>query len=97
MKKFSDFGIKTDVQRFTGEKIKIERILNRQIIVHDFEINKSKYSDGDCLFIQLEIDNTRRVLFTGSRNLLEMIQKIPKSEFPFTTAIIKDEKYFEFS
>ena len=43
MKKFSELGIKPPEIGFIGEKIKISKILNREIIVQDFKIDKSKY------------------------------------------------------
>jgi hypothetical protein len=97
MKKFSDFGIKTEVQNFSGDKIKIDRVLNRQIIVHQYKIENSKHNNGKCLYMQIELDNTKRVLFTGSVVLLDTIQKIPEHNFPFTTTIIRNSEHFEFT
>lgn len=96
MKSFSQLGVKTDLQEvFTGEKIKIGRVINREIIVHDFRIEPSKFS-GQCLYLQIEIDGAKRVVFTGSQGLLQVIQKIPKTEFPFTTTIVEENERYEF-
>lgn len=100
MKEFSQFGIKSESQRFIGDKIKIVRILNRKIVVLDYRIEKSKFGDGgsdECLHMQIEVDGTRHVVFTGSRNLLEVIQKVPKSDFPFSTTIVKENDMYEFT
>lgn len=38
MKNFSDLGINVEPQGFTGPKIKIGKILNKQIAVEDYRI-----------------------------------------------------------
>lgn len=100
MKKFSELGIKLESQGFIGEKIRIDKVQNRQISIHDFKIRDSKFKDkgnGKCLYMQIEIDGIKRVLFTGSGALMELIEKIDKADFPFTATIIKENDRFEFS
>lgn len=99
MKNFKDFGIKAEITNFTGDKIKITRILNREIVVLDYKIEDSKFGDSKkCLCLQIEIDGEKRVVFTGSVVLMNMIQSVPRDGgFPFTTKIIKDDERFEFS
>lgn len=83
MKKFSDFGIKPKTNGFVGDKIKMWDVLNQEIIVHQYRIDESKFKDsnsGKCLSLQIEINNQNRVLFTGSKVLTAMIQKVPKTE-----------------
>lgn len=96
MKDFKDFGIKTSLQSFTGDKIKMERILNREISVYDFRIEDSKFK-GKCLYLQIAIADIKYVVFTGSGALIEMIQQVPKIEFPFKTTILKENERFEFT
>jgi hypothetical protein len=36
MHQFKDFGIKPKLQCFVGDKIKMNKVLNREIVVHDF-------------------------------------------------------------
>ena len=100
MKDFKSFNIKPETKSFEGDKIKIERILNKQITVSDFKIEESKYKDkgnGKCLCIQIENDGSKRVLFSGSSYLMDMIQKVPKEGFPFTTTIVKNNEHLEFT
>lgn len=98
MKKFSEFGIKTISDSFTGDKIKIDRVMNRLITVCDYRLEDSKFGEGKkCLFIQIELDGDKRVIFTGSRNLMDMIERVPKPEFPFEATIIKDNDRLIFS
>jgi len=99
MNRFKDFGIKTELQSFTGDKIKMDRILNREITVHDFRIEDSKYGNGNnkCLYMQISIGETKHVVFTGSVALIDTIQKVPKEKFPFATTIVKENERFEFT
>lgn len=97
MKKFSDFA--KDALPIDGSKIKLEEILNREIVVTGFKIDESKYrksNSSECLKLQFELDKERHVLFTGSTILCEQIQKY-KDEIPFITTIKKIDKYYSFS
>lgn len=94
MKAFSQLGIAPVRQGLQGDKIKIERVMNREIIVHRFEIKPSKFTDkgnGSCLHIEIEVSGNKHVVFTGSGILMDMIKKVDQENFPFTTKIIKDE------
>jgi len=101
MKKFKDFGIKPAIKNFTGDKIKMSKILNKEIVVHDFRIEDSKcYQDrglGKCLHMQISLNEVKHVIFTSARGLIDAIQQIPVSEFPFTATIIEENERFEFS
>lgn len=100
MKRFSDFNIKPSHGRFIGEKIKMYNVLNREIIVHDFKVNDSKFKESnskECLYLQIEIEGAKRVLFTGSKVLVSMIKNVPKENIPFKTTIIKEGETFQFS
>lgn len=96
MHSFKDFNITTQSKPFTGEKISLERVLNKEIIVQDYKVEDSKY-EGQRLTLQVEVERQQRVIFTGSTVLQELIEKVPKDKFPFTTTIIKENKRFEFT
>lgn len=97
MKSFKELGIKNNVNAFIGEKIKIERILNKEIIVHNFEIKPSKFEGQKLLTMQIQIGEEKRVIFTGSKVLIDLIVLVSKSDFPFKTTIVKENEYFEFT
>lgn len=98
MKQFKDFGIKVAEQSFIGDKIKIDRILNREIVVHDFKIEPSKYEGkGKCLYMQIELSGNKHVVFTGAGQLMEVIQKVEREDFPFQATIIKENDRFKFT
>jgi hypothetical protein len=100
MKNFKQFDIKPESKAFEGDKIKIERVINKEIIVEAFKIEDSKYKEkgnGKCLHLQIHVDNQKRVLFSGSSTLQEMIQRVKPEDFPFTTIIIKQNDRYQFS
>lgn len=101
MRNFSEFGIKVEQKSFSGDKIKIDRVLNREITVEDYKIEASKFTDkgnGKCLYLQIRIGVIQHVLFTGSVTLMEMIAKVPApAGFPFQTTIIKQDERYEFT
>lgn len=99
MKKFSELGIKPPCDSLTGDKIKINKILNREITVVNYRINTSKFEknkSGKCLCLQIELDNEKRVVFTGSDVLIQMIQQVKTEDMPFTCTITKEGEHFEF-
>lgn len=100
MKKFSELGIKMKRDRFVGDKIKMMKVLNQDIIVHDFRIKNSKYensSSDKCLHLQIEVKGEKHVLFTGSKVLSEAIQQVPEDAFPFGTKITQEGETFQFN
>lgn len=91
MKRFKDFGKNNTLE---GDKIKIEKVLNTEIIILGYDINPSKHNDGKYLTLQLEINNEKRVLFTGSEVLIDQLETY-KDEIPFLTVIKKiNNKYY---
>lgn len=101
MNSFKQFDIKETTKGFEGDKIKMAKILNREIIVHDFKIEDSKvFQDrgtGKCLHLQISINNEKYIIFTSSRGLLDAIQQIPRVGLPFTTTIVQEGERFKFT
>lgn len=99
MKNFKDFGIKVQSKNFEGEKISIKRILNKKVIIDDYKIENSKFDKGSgkCLWMQITVEGNKRVVFTGSTFLMQVIEQIPKSDFPFETTIEEDNGGFKFT
>lgn len=100
MNSFKQFNIKPKTQGFSGEKIKMRQIVNKEIVVKSFRIVNSKYDgkgNGKCLHLQIEVDGNERVVFTGSAVLMEMIEAVPASGFPFKTTIVQESERFEFT
>jgi len=103
MNSFSQFNIKIESQSFEGDKIKMSKILNREIVVHHFKLEDSKVKSfqekgtGKCLHLQISFDNRKHVVFTSSTGLIEVIKKIPDDGFPFSTTIVEENERFKFT
>ena len=98
MNNFKDFGIARETKGFKGDKIKTDRLLNREITVHDFRIENSKKQIGTkCLHMQISIGETFYVVFTSGRFLIEDIQKVPAGGLPFKATIVKENDWLKFT
>ncbi len=96
-KKFSEFADEPPL--LDGAKINIVDILNKEILVIGYRLADSKYkkdNNSQCLTLQIELDEKRYVVFSGSRVLINQIEKY-KAEIPFLTTIKKIDKYFSFT
>lgn len=90
MNRFSDFS----TEQLIGEKISIDKILNKEIKVLAFRLKNSKIEKGSTYAqIQIELHGELRVIFTNSTVLKEQLQRY-KEHLPFCTTIIKNNKYF---
>jgi hypothetical protein len=81
MKKFSEYKI-IPKGKFIGDKIKITKVLNKEVELHDFKIVDSKFEKegvrSKCLYLQVRISEELFVIFSGSKNLIEMIEQLPR-------------------
>ncbi len=97
MNNFNDFNIVTQVKKFIGDKIPIKKVLNQTISILDYKVEPSKLKEGtECLHLQIEKSGEKRIIFTGSKNMIEQIKQVPGGKFPFTT-VIKENDYYEFT
>lgn len=69
----------------------MKNILDKEIIVHDYKKGPSKYESGTRLDLQITYQGEKRVTWTSSASLIEMIGGVKKDDFPFSAKIIKDE------
>lgn len=92
--RFSEFG--DEDQPLEGEKRGLDQVLNREILVTDFRVARSKYNERNYLTIQFSNGGDTHVLFTGSEVLINQIEKY-KDKIPFYTTIIKRGRYFTLS
>jgi len=82
-----------------GDKIKIDEILDKEIEIIGYKVSDSKFqklNNDKVLTLQFKLDGVDRILFTGSRVLLEQVEKY-KDEIPFTAKIEKVNKFYTFS
>ncbi|SKB63535.1 hypothetical protein SAMN05660477_00395 [Soonwooa buanensis] len=95
---FSDFKIKPKENTFIGKKMDVDDVLNIEIAVLGFEIKDSTKKAGTkYLTLQIEVNENKRVVFTGSKTLMDLISQVPKDGFPFKTTIKKNDKRLEFT
>ena len=99
MKAFNELNIdRPTMGGLQGDKIKIERLLNRKIVVEKFTIGPSKqYQGQEYLSIQLLLGEQRHVVFTGSKGLIQQIKQVPETDFPFQTTIINEDRVLMFT
>lgn len=82
----------------SGDKIKADKILNKEVRIIDYQIKESKFQEkgnGKMAKIQIEWENEKRILFLGSVPLQETITQIDKSQLPIIAKITKDKGYYE--
>lgn len=97
MKRFSDFA--TNVNIMTGEKIKIEEALGKEIEVIGYKVGDSKcpkQQGSKVLTLSFKLNGVSKILFTGSNVLMEQCEKY-KNEIPFLTTIEKVNKFYTFT
>lgn len=76
----------------------VDDVLNIEIAVLGFEIKDSTKKAGTkYLTLQIEVNENKRVVFTGSKTLMDLISQVPKDGFPFKTIIKKNDKRLEFT
>jgi hypothetical protein len=95
MKKFSDFA---EIQALEGEKLRLDDVLNKPVIITAQRITASKYSkneSGKYLTLQFHFpkDDEIKILFTGSDVLISQIEDY-KDEIPFEATIKKINRYY---
>lgn len=98
---FSDFA--KEEQALEGDKVRIESILNKEIVITRYKIRDSKYSDNNkmCVavqFYQESEDKTpeKKIFFTGSSVIQDLLVK-HEDNLPFKTTIKKIDRYFTFT
>lgn len=97
MHKFSDFA--EDCSPLTGDKISLDKILNKEIKITGYKIRASKFKDKNpkCLTVQFEDSiGEKRVFFSGSTVLIEQLEKYG-DKIPFVTTIQKIGNYYTFA
>ena len=93
-------GIAPTIKSFSGDKIKIEKLLNLDITIHGFKIEPSKFTEkgsGKRLCLQITHKEESRIVFTGSLFLMDMIQRVAEDDFPFSTVIKEVNDHYEFT
>ncbi len=99
MKRFADFS--EEKSPLEGDKMRIDDVINKEVIVCSFKISQSKFSEnkaGKYVTIQIKFgeNDNPKVIFTGSEVLAGQCQKY-ENNIPFVTVIKKINKYYTFT
>jgi hypothetical protein len=98
MHSFKDFNIQPKTNSFVGEKIQVQKLFNLTITVIDFKIEPSKHHKGtELLTLQIMKGTEKRIVFIGSKVMIDQIKRVPENGFPFTTVIRGDNDHYEFT
>jgi hypothetical protein len=99
MNQFKNLNISPPAPAFVGERIKIMKILNKQVTIHRYRIVKSKFEKGhgQRLDLQIEVNGTKYITWCASITLMETIRQIQPEQFPFSTTIVMDNERYEFT
>jgi len=100
MKSFDQFNIKITSKSFVGDKIKMSKILNSEIVVHHFKIEDSKCfkkNSKKCLTLQITVKDESHIIFTSASGLIDAITQVPEDCFPFTTIIVEENERYKFT
>lgn len=92
---FKDFA-EQDKGPLEGKKKKIVEILNKEILITNFQIKKSKIKDGNYATIQFENGGEKHVVFTASGPLMEQLER-HKDKMPYHVTIIQRYNYYTMS
>lgn len=94
MNKFSEIA-KDDIH-LAGDKLSLQDIIGKQIIVTGYKITKSKFKEDNYTAIQFELNGEQHVTFTGATVLIEQLKKYGE-HIPFETTIKKLGKFYSFT
>jgi len=94
---FRDFADPNeDEDPLDGEKKKIDDVLNKEILVLNFNVRKSKIKEGNYVIIQYELEGKKYVIFTTATRLMKKLKR-HKEKMPYRVTIIQKYKYYTMS
>jgi len=94
---FSDFADPNeDEDPLEGEKLKITDILNKEILIINFNIRRSKIKEGNYVIVQFELDNKKHVIFTTATRIMKRLKRY-KDKMPYHVSIIQKFNYYTMS
>jgi hypothetical protein len=92
--RFGDFA---EEDPFDGDKLRIDEILNKEILVTGYKIKDShQKKNTKYLTIHFTLESKPHVTFTGSTVLMDQLKKY-ESHIPFYSTIKKINRHYTFS
>ena len=93
-KKFHHFSDFADTHpQFEGERLNIQEIFNKEILIIGFRIGPSKYKGKNYLTLQFKMNGKKYIIFVGSDPLMDQAQE-GADEMPYRTTIVKRGNYY---
>lgn len=96
MESFGDF-VEEDEKPFTGDKARLNGLVNREVIILRYKVRPSKYRDkGDrCATVQFKEaeDGPEKIFFTGSSVIIGQLEKYGE-RLPFKAYIRHIDRYY---
>ena len=95
--RFSEFA--TNEGPLEGKKVRVDEVLNIEILILAFRMKESKYKDSSapaCMTLPFDFPDKpgeKHVLFTGSTVLIDQLNRY-QDKLPFYATIKKIDKYF---
>jgi hypothetical protein len=98
-KRFSELNVKVNYTRLIGQKQNLRNVLEKEITVHAFLIKPSKYpgKSDRCLYLQYNHEGKMYVSFSIAKYLMETLECLPETAFPFITTISNKNEIYEFT
>ena len=80
-----------------GDKVKIGDLIGKEMQITGYTVSKSKYDDKDLLTLQIKLNDEDRIVFTGSKVLINQCEKY-KDNLPFIATIQKiNDRFYSFT
>jgi hypothetical protein len=98
MEKIKDFkDVYEGPKTFEGNKVEFAEVLDKTIVVKDFAELPSKYTNGNFVVIQAELDGKIITFHTGGKVLVKQLNEI-KDKLPVRVTITQPDgkKYYIF-
>jgi hypothetical protein len=94
--RFKDFADAEEMGGLEGDKVKIDSVLNKEILITDYQIRTSHFKEDSYIIIQFHDEGGLKVIFTTAVVIKKQIEK-HKDQIPFYGTIIKKNKYYTLS
>lgn len=92
--KFGDFA---EEQVLDGDKLKLDDIINKEILITGFKIKDSHLKkDTQYLTIGFELEGEPHITFTGSAVLMDQFRRY-ESHIPFLSTVKKVNRHYTLS
>lgn len=94
MRKLTDLGI-TIERRFEGERIAIDSVLDKRIVILDFELRQStKKENSTFVMMQVGFEGKKRFIKGGYRFIADTLRAVNPEDLPLETVIHNNKGYY---